>query len=127
MSYVALATHRFDEMLAFYHQRLGLELIDQFQRPGARGAFVNLGQGARLELIDATAQARPMQLHDTADDRLHIVIECVDIAAEAHRLDLPSPKKVSWGALVSTLRDPDGLSVWFLQWLPAHDEICEMQ
>lgn len=117
MSYVALATHRFEAMLAFYHQRLGLELIEQFQRPGARGAFISLGQGARLELIDASAQSRPMKIHDTADDRLHIVIECPDIHATARSLNLPEPKQVSWGAVVSTLKDPDGVSVWFLQWM----------
>lgn len=118
MSYVALATRRFDAMLAFYHQRLGLELIEQFQRPGARGAFISLGQGARLELVDAAAQSRPMQLNDTADDRLHIVIETPDLHETAQALDLPEPRNVSWGAIVSTLKDPDGVSVWFLQWLP---------
>ena len=122
MSYVALATRRFDEMLSFYHHRLGLELVSQFERPGARGAFISLGNGARLELVDAAAQARPMQLSETADDRLHIVIECEEIHAEAKRLGLPAPKKVSWGALVSTLKDPDGVSVWFLQWIADESE-----
>lgn len=119
MSYIALATRRFDETLAFYHEKLGLELLDIFDRPGARGAFLDLGGGARLELIDASIQSRPMNLSDQADDRMHVVIETDDVQRKADLLGLPEPRRTTWNAIVSSLRDPDGVSVWFLQWLPS--------
>lgn len=116
MSYFAIATHRFDAMLAFYAERLRLPVIERFDRPGARGAFVDLGGGARLELIDAQVQKRPLTVHDPADDRLSIVIETGDVQALAASLDLPAPEPVSWGATVCRLKDPDGIGVWIIQW-----------
>ncbi|MEI7921080.1 MAG: VOC family protein [Planctomycetota bacterium] len=116
MSYIALATNQFEPVMEFYVERLGLRLIDQFDRPGARGAHIDLGSGCRLEIIDARRQARPLTLHERADDRVHIVIETVDILSDSKRLGLPEPKPTSWGARVVTLRDPDGVSVWFLEW-----------
>ncbi|MFM1802463.1 MAG: hypothetical protein RJA81_1815 [Planctomycetota bacterium] len=116
MSYVALATLRFDEMLAFYSQKLGLKVIESFDRSNARGAFIDLRGGSRLELIDASRQSRPMKLGNQADDRFHIVIETDDISQDAATLDLPEPQKTSWSASIIALRDPDNVSIWFLQW-----------
>lgn len=116
MSYFAIATFRFDAMVDFYVDRLGLALIDRFERPGARGAFVALGPGTRLEIIDASVQKRPMRIELQADDRLHLVIETDDIEAEARERNLPSPEPTSWGASVIRLKDPDGIGVWLLQW-----------
>ncbi len=116
MSYIALATHRFEAVIKFYIGRLGLRLIDQFERTGARGAHIDLGGGARIEILDASRQSRPMTIQEPADDRIHVVIETDDIFGDCKRLSLPEPKSTSWGAKVVTLRDPDGVSVWFLQW-----------
>ena len=116
MSYIALATQRFEAVIAFYMDQLGLRLIDQFERTGARGAHIDLGGGAKLEILDASRQSRPMTIQEKADDRIHVVIETDDIISDCKRLSLPEPKSTSWGAKVVALRDPDGVSVWFLEW-----------
>lgn len=116
MSYFAIATRRFDLMLEFYAGRLRLPVIERFDRPGARGAFVDLGGGSRMELIDASVQKRPLNIPDAPDDRLSIVIETTTIEALAIELGLPSPEPVRWGARVSRLKDPDGIGVWFIEW-----------
>ena len=51
MSYVALVTDRYDEMVRFYGDDLGFEMVGQWDRSHARGIRFNLG-GIRLELID---------------------------------------------------------------------------
>jgi catechol 2,3-dioxygenase-like lactoylglutathione lyase family enzyme len=117
MSYFAIATQRFEAMLDFYQHRLGLEVISQFDRPTARGAFIRLGNDARMELIDATRQKNRMTLAEAADDRLHIVIETRDVNSFAREKSLPEPRPTSWGASVVEIRDPDNISVWVLQWL----------
>lgn len=117
MSYFAIATTRFEEMLAFYRDHLGLEVISEFARPKARGAFIRLSGDSRMELIDATRQSKPMRLEPTADDRLHIVIETNDIEGFARDRNLSEPQPTSWGAKVVELRDPDGISVWVLEWM----------
>lgn len=117
MSYFAIATTRFEEMLAFYRDHLGLEVISEFARPKARGAFIRLSGDSRMELIDATRQSKPMRLEPTADDRLHIVIETNDIEGFARYRNLSEPQPTSWGAKVVELCDPDGISVWVLEWM----------
>jgi catechol 2,3-dioxygenase-like lactoylglutathione lyase family enzyme len=116
MSYFALATHRFEEMVAFYVERLGLTLLSRFERPGARGAFIELGKGVKLEIVDASVQKRPMSLQNSADDRFHVVIETDDIHGLATSRNLPEPEATSWGATVVTLKDPDGVGVWLIEW-----------
>lgn len=116
MSYFAIATRRFDEMVEFYSVRLRLPVLERFDRPGARGAFIALGGNARMELIDSEVQKRPLSIHETADDRLSIVIETDAIDSLEAELDLETPEPVSWGARVVRLKDPDGLSVWIIEW-----------
>ncbi|MBI1324190.1 hypothetical protein GC170_13540 [bacterium] len=116
MSYFAIATRRFDLMLDFYSGRLRLPVIERFERPGARGAYIDLGGGSRMELIDAEVQKRPLNVPENADDRLSLVIETDGIERLAVELNLPEPEPVSWGARVIRLRDPDGIGVWFIEW-----------
>jgi len=116
MSYFAIATRRFDQMLDFYAGKLRLPILESFERPGARGAFVDLGGSARLELIDSDVQKRPLNISEIADDRLSVVIETTAIDRLATELNLPEPEPVSWGARVIRLRDPDGIGVWFIEW-----------
>lgn len=120
MSYVALATERFAEVVRFYGETLGFPTLRAWDRPTSKGAVFDLGGGLRLEVLDAPTAKPPLTLRP-ADDRCHLVIEVADLAAARSRLALPTPEPVttSWGARLLRLRDPDGVSVWFLQWLEA--------
>jgi catechol 2,3-dioxygenase-like lactoylglutathione lyase family enzyme len=118
MSYLALATERYEAMTRFYGETLGFPVAAVWDRPGARGRVFDLGGGLRLEILDAVGQKRPLRL-GPVDGRCHVVIEVEDVDAARARLPVPTPKPVvtSWGARLFQLRDPDGVAVWFLEWL----------
>ncbi len=112
-----MATRRFDEMVRYYRDTLGFPELRAWERPGARGSQLDLGGGLRLELLDATAERRPLTL-GSPDGRCQLVIEVQDLDAARARLALPTPDPVStsWGARLFGLQDPDGTQVWFLEW-----------
>lgn len=118
MSYVALASERYEAMTHFYGETLGFPVAAAWDRPGARGTVFDLGGGLRLEILDAIGQKRALHL-GPADDRCHVVVEVEDVEAARARLAIATPEPVitSWGARLFQLRDPDGTSVWFLEWL----------
>lgn len=114
---MALATERFDAMRRFYRDSLGFPELRAWERPGARGSQLDLGGGLRLELLDATAERRPLAL-GTPDGRCQLVIEVQDLDDARARLPVatPEPMATSWGARLFRLQDPDGTQVWFLEW-----------
>jgi len=116
MSYVALATTRFDDMTRFYGQDLGFTTVRAWDRPDARGCVFDL-HGLHLEVFDADREKRPLDLEPPAD-RVHLVVETDDVDAAHGRLaiEAPAPEDTSWGSRVFRLRDPDGVAVTFLQW-----------
>lgn len=118
MGWVALATERFEEVERFYGEALGFPLARDRGRPGGKGVVFDLGGGLRLEILDARTAKPPLAL-GPASDRCHLVVEVEDADAARRRLKLPTPEPVttSWGARLFQVRDPDGVPVWFLQWL----------
>ncbi len=117
MSYVALATERYDDVVAFYGEGLGFPVVDKWDRPNARGMRFDLG-GMRLEILDNQREQRPLTLGAPAD-RVHLVVEVDDIeeARDSIKIDAPLPQGTSWGARLFQVRDPDGIPVTFLQWI----------
>lgn len=117
MSYLALATLRFDEVVEFYRRGLGYPVVRRWDRPDGRGCLLQL-LGIRLEILDAAREKNPMRLPPPGD-RFHLVLEVpdVDAARRALRIETPEPVTTSWGARMFTLRDPDGVAVCYLQWL----------
>jgi catechol 2,3-dioxygenase-like lactoylglutathione lyase family enzyme len=78
MSYVALATDNFDRMTRFYGQTLAFPVLDEWDRSRGRGRRFDLGKGLKLELLDNQREAKPL-LISCLGDRLHIVVEVIDI------------------------------------------------
>jgi len=117
MSYVALVTHRFDEVTRFYGELLGFPIVEQWDRSNARGRRFDTG-GMRLEILDNERERRQLELGELAD-KLHIVVEVDDIeeARERIKVDAPPTQDTSWGARLFQVRDPDGVPITFLQWL----------
>ena len=117
MSYVALATDAFDEVVSFYGELLGFPVVSQWDRPNGRGRRFDLQGGLRLEILDNRRERTPLSL-GTPGARVHVVIEVDDLDAARARLAVAAPpaQSVSWGARLFQLRDPDGVAVTFLQW-----------
>jgi len=117
MSYVALATERYDDVVAFYGEGLGFPVVDKWDRPNARGMRFDLG-GMRLEIIDNQREQRPLTLGAPAD-RVHLVVEVDDIemARDSIMIDAPLLKSTSWGARLFRVFDPDCVPITYLQWI----------
>jgi hypothetical protein len=116
VSYIALATDRFDDMVRFYGSTLDSHKLESWDRPNGRGQRFDLG-GLRLEIIDNARERRPLHLGPPAD-RIHVVVEVDDLlhARSRLRIDTPAPTNTSWGARLFQIRDPDGVAVTFLEW-----------
>lgn len=117
MSYVALATDSFDAVAGFYGESLGFRVVEEWDRANGRGRRFDLG-GLRLEILDNARERQRSQLGDPAD-RFHVVVEVADVEAARRRISIPTPAPLatSWGAKLFKLRDPDGVSVTFLEWI----------
>jgi catechol 2,3-dioxygenase-like lactoylglutathione lyase family enzyme len=116
VSWVALATTRYDASCAFYGTTLGCPVVDGWDRPGARATVFDLN-GIRVEILDATRE-KAMALGDPKD-RVHLVLAVADVDAFRNRCgEAPEPHETSWGARVLRLRDPDGIPVTVLSWKP---------
>ena len=117
MSYVALATNAFDAVTKFYGHDLGFPVVEEWDRPTGRGRRFDL-LGLRLEILDNARERHPLSLGAPAD-RVHLVVEVhdIDAARVSFRIGAPPPRTVSWGARLFQVRDPDGVSVTFLEWL----------
>ena len=122
MSYVALVTDRFDEVVRFYGEDLCFPVVSQWDRSNGRGLRFDVG-GMRLEIIDNARERKPLAL-GTPADRFHIVIEVDDIDAVRReiKIDAPPAQTTSWGARIFQVRDPDDVSVTFLQWIETESE-----
>ncbi len=122
MSYVALATNGFDDVVRFYAEGLGFTVVDQWDRPDARGLRFDVG-GLRLEILDNGRKRQPLRLGE-ASDRFHVVVEVddIDLAWRHLQLEALKPQATSWGTRVFQLRDPDGVPVIFLQWAETRSE-----
>ncbi|MDH3596008.1 MAG: DUF120 domain-containing protein [Rhodospirillales bacterium] len=116
MSYVALATDRFEEVTSFYGELLGFPVVEQWDRPNGRGRRFDIG-GMRLEILDNDRERNSLTLGEPAD-RFHVVVEVKDIEDARHRIEIEAPptQAVSWGARLFQIRDPDGVPITFLQW-----------
>jgi catechol 2,3-dioxygenase-like lactoylglutathione lyase family enzyme len=119
MSYIALATEHYDEVVEFYGGHLGFPVVDQWDRTNARGLRFDLG-GMRLEIFDNRREKSPLDLGAPAD-RVHVVVEVDDIDETRNKLRIKAPliQTVSWGARLFQIRDPDGVPITFLQWVEA--------
>ena len=122
MSYVALVTDRFDEVVRFYGEDLCFPVVSQWDRSNGRGLRFDVG-GMRLEIIDNARERKPLAL-GTPADRFHIVIEVDDIDAVRReiKIDAPPAQTTSWGARIFQVRDPDDVPVTFLQWIETESE-----
>jgi catechol 2,3-dioxygenase-like lactoylglutathione lyase family enzyme len=116
MSYVALATDRFEEVSHFYGELLGIPVVEHWDRTNARGMRLDIGD-MQLEILDNAREYPRLELGKTFN-RVHIVVEVEDIdqARESIKVDAPAIQDTSWGARLFLVHDPDGISITYLQW-----------
>ena len=90
MSYLALATDRFDEVVEFYGDALGFPIVERWDRLNGRGLRFDLA-GMRLEVLDNRREKRPLKLGQPAD-RIHVVVEVDDVDVTWAQIDAVAPE-----------------------------------
>jgi catechol 2,3-dioxygenase-like lactoylglutathione lyase family enzyme len=112
---IARPTARFDEVIAFYRDGLGLPVLSQFEADGAKGGMVGLpGNGHHLEFIQpANAGDIPFDI----PNKLHALVlhmpEPSDVELVSQRLQARGLKPVTpcnpyWVGRATVYADPDG-------------------
>jgi catechol 2,3-dioxygenase-like lactoylglutathione lyase family enzyme len=119
-SFVILGTNRFEAMVSFYRERLGLMEVDSWDQPDGRGVFLEL-PGLLVKIVDNDRERIPLILGASLD-RVGLVVEVDDIVEARDFLDIetPIPNTTTLGARQFQVRDPDGLPVTFLQRTTQH-------
>ena len=119
-SYVLLATNRFEAMVSFYRDRLGLPQVERWDQANGRGVSFEL-PGLLLKIVDNDRERSPLILGASLD-RVGLLVEVEDIDEARDLLDIetPIPNTTSRGARQFQLRDPDGLPVTLLQRTTQH-------
>ncbi|MDF2119372.1 VOC family protein [Roseiarcaceae bacterium H3SJ34-1] len=112
---IARPTARFDEVIAFYRDGLGLPVLFQFDEGGAKGGMVGLpGSGHHLEFIQPGDAAGlqfdvPNKLHALV---LHMPdpaeVEALSERLRARGLSPVTPGNPYWIGRAIVYEDPDG-------------------
>ena len=115
---LALTVENFDEALAFYRDQLGLEMLDMWVAPGARGVILDAGR-ATLELFDE-GQAQmidEVEVGRRVAGPVRIALRVPDSAAAAAKLEqagatrLGGPVETPWRDKNVRLEAPDGMQL----------------
>src|SRR5437588_2111334 len=111
---IALTVERFDQTVQFYRDRLGLAVVEEWQRPEGRGVILALGPQTTLELFDGPQ----------ADfvDQVEVGRRVSGAVFEQAGAQLLSPaKQMPWGDRNARVQTPDGMQVTLYQAASAGD------
>src|SRR6266851_5595402 len=120
---IALTVERFDEAVQFYRDRLGLAVVDQWQRAEGSGVILALGPYTTLELFDAPQAAFVDQVEVgrrvSGPVRLALSVPDADAAAavfaQAGAQILSNAKPMPWGDRNASVQTPDGMQITLYQ------------
>jgi lactoylglutathione lyase len=115
---IALTVDDFDAALAFYRDTLGLEQLEMWNAPGARGVLLDAGR-ATLELFDEgqAAAVDEIEVGERVAGRVRLALRVDDSAALADRLEAAGARKLHelvvtpWGDRNVRLEAPDGMQL----------------
>jgi len=102
-----------ERSLHFYEQLLELAIYREWGAGSSRGVVFFLGGGGLLEVSGASPQGPSgatglvLQVRDLGTTRNYLAERGVELEAE--------PELKPWGLLELTVRDPDGLSLIFVE------------
>lgn len=127
---IVLTVERFDEVVQFYRDRLGLPVVEQWQTAEGRGVILTLGQHTTLELFDASQAVFVDQMEVgkrvSGPVRLALSVEDVEAGIEmfqqAGARVLSSPKMMPWGDCNARVEPPDGMQITIYQTVSPTDQ-----
>ena len=115
---IALTVDDFDAALAFYRDTLGLEQLEMWNAPGARGVLLDGGR-ATLELFDEgqAAAVDEIEVGERVAGIVRLALRVDDSAALALRLEAAGARRLGpsvvtpWGDRNVRLEAPDGMQL----------------
>ncbi len=127
---IVLTVERFDQAVQFYRDRLGLAVVEQWQRASGSGVILALGPHTTLELFDASQAAfvDQMEVGRRVSGPVRLAFEVQDVEAAAGKLQqagaqvLSHPKQMPWGDCNTRVETPDGMQVTVFQTEAAQEQ-----
>lgn len=127
---IALTVEDFDQAVQFYRDRLGLDVVEEWQRPEGRGVILALGPQTTLELFDGSQADFVDQVEVgrrvSGPVRLALAVPDAQAAAEAFQQAgaqlLSHARSMPWGDRNARVATPDGMQVTLYQAASAADE-----
>jgi len=115
---IALTVDDFDAALSFYRDALGLEQLEMWNAPGARGVLLDAGR-ATLELFDEgqAAAVDEIEVGRRVAGRVRLALRVDDSVALAGALEaagalrVAEPVTTPWGDRNIRLEAPDGMQL----------------
>jgi catechol 2,3-dioxygenase-like lactoylglutathione lyase family enzyme len=116
---LALTAEAFDQAVYFYRDRLGLAVVEQWQRAEGRGVILALGPQTTLELFDAAQAAfvDAVEVGRRVSGPVRLALEVQDVEAattfwqSCGAMVLSHPTLMPWGDRNARLETPDGMQV----------------
>lgn len=126
---IALTVEDFERAVQFYRDRLGLAVVEAWQRPEGRGVILALGPQTTLELFDGRQADFVDQVEVgrrvSGPVRLALAVPNAESAAtvfEQAGAQLLSPARpMPWGDRNARVQTPDGMQVTLYQAASARD------
>ena len=127
---IALTVEDFGRAVQFYRDRLGLAVVEEWQRPEGRGLILSLAPQTTLELFDSPQADFVDQVEVgrrvSGPVRLALAVPDADAAAalfEQAGAQLLSPARpMPWGDYNARVQTPDGMQVTLYQAASAGDD-----
>ncbi len=127
---IVLTVEQFDQAVQFYRDRLGLAVVEQWQRASGSGVILALGPHTTLELFDAAQAAfvDQVEVGRRVSGPVRLALSVQDVEAVAGELQqagaqvLSQPKQMPWGDRNARVETPDGMQVTVYQTVAAEDE-----
>jgi lactoylglutathione lyase len=126
---IALTVEGFEQAVQFYRDRLGLPVVEEWQRPEGRGVILALGPKTTLELFDGPQADFVDQVEVgrrvSGAVRLALSVPDADAAAtvfeQAGAQLLSRAKQMPWRDRNARVQTPDGMQVTLSQAASAGD------
>jgi lactoylglutathione lyase len=127
---IVLTVERFNEAVQFYRDRLGLPVVQEWQRAEGSGVILALGPHTTLELFDASQAdfVDQMEVGRRVSGPVRLALAVPDAQAMAGVFQqagaqlLSLPKPMPWGDYNARVATPDGMQVTIYQAARAGDD-----
>ena len=127
---IVLTVENFEQTVQFYRDRLGLAVVEEWERPEGRGVILSLGPQTTLELFDGSQAdcVDQVEVGQRVSGAVRLALSVPDAAAvtavfeQAGARVLSPVKPMPWGDRNARVQTPDGMQITLYQAASAGDD-----